>query len=100
MSGVYIKGLKMPTGKEGVAVIIYPDGEAVVEPFDIGFSKYCKAISVPDHGRLVDADALETVMVEGIVPSEHGGGFRHPFDVLRALVAAPTIIPADGEEEV
>ena len=97
MSGVYIKGLEMPTGKEGVAVIIYPDGEAVVEPFDIGFSKYCEAIPVPDHGRLIEEDAAYDKIADEA--GEEAGNYVDMDVVGRGLEYTPTIIPADKEED-
>ena len=95
--GVYVKGMKMPTRKDGVAVIIYPDGNAVVEPFDIGFSQYCEAIPVPDHGRLVDADAAYDKIAEEA--GEEDGNYVDMDVVGMGLEYTPTIIPADKEGE-
>lgn len=97
MAGIYIKGMEMPTSKEGVAVIIYPDGNAVVEPFDIGFSQYCEAIPVPDHGRLIDADALlewANADLRFGDPDFHAGLWH----TIIAIEDAPTIIPTEEEE--
>ena len=58
-------------------------------------AEWCPLIELPPHGRLIDADVLEKVMSEGIAPSEKDGGFKHPFDIIRAVANAPTIIPAD-----
>ena len=60
MSGIYIKGLKMPTGDNWRSVRIHSDG-SVFRP--IGFGDYAlikeaKAIAVPDHGELIDRDEL------------------------------------------
>lgn len=59
----------------------------------------CPLDPVPPHGRLIDADALGKVMCEGIAPSVKDGGFRHPFDIIRAVANAPTIIPASKEDK-
>ena len=50
----------------------------------------CPLIELPPHGRLVDADAL--------FESDFGG---EPFKsvIRRVLMQAPTIIPADKEDE-
>jgi hypothetical protein len=61
-------------------------------------SKRYSLVPVPPHGRLIDADALEKVMSEGIAPSVKDGGFKHPFDIIRAVANAPTIIPAEEGE--
>ena len=98
MAGIYIKGMEMPTNKDGVAVIIYPDGNAVVEPFDIGFSQYCEAIPVPDHGRLGDLDKLEGEMR---LLAKHQTGYRQQgiLGCCETVRSAPAVIPADRKEE-
>lgn len=55
MGGIYIKGMEMPTD-ERVRVVIYQNGQVFVD-HGTWFSEY-EAISVPPHGRLIDADAL------------------------------------------
>lgn len=52
-----IKGMEMPNKKNGAVLIIYPDGRCA---FEDG-SEYA-AVPVPPHGRLIDADAEETVV--------------------------------------
>ena len=90
--GIYIKGMEMPKN-EPLLVKINPDG-SVSTTAKNGYKKY-QAVPVPPHGRLIDADALEKIMCEGIAPSVKDGGFKHPFDIIRAVANAPTIIPAD-----
>ena len=74
MSGVYIDGLEMPT--DTMIVAIRKDG--MVE--DVMGCCIGKAIPVPDHGRLVDADDV----------NNHVHGWVDLRD-------CPTIIPADKE---
>ena len=53
--GVYIKDMEMPTEEQSVITInIYSDG--VVTCYDDDVER--KAVPVPDHGRLIYADAL------------------------------------------
>ena len=60
MSGVYIKGMEMPSC--GLTVTIYPDGR-VVQFIGYGEKKQLgTAIPVPDHGRLIE----ETVAIETV----------------------------------
>lgn len=51
---------------------------------------WCPLVPVPEHGRLIDADAL-------MANAEYKGR----YDILTAydVVAAPTIIPEDKEGE-
>ena len=53
--GVYIKDMEMP--RRGMVVNIYADGR-VTNHFDEFGKTIGKAVPVPPHGRLIDADAL------------------------------------------
>ena len=82
MSGVYIKGLPMPeTGC--ISLHIYAGG--IVNTANYG---ELEAIPVPDHGRLIDADALLDAWDD-----------RHTIPSKAAKVIEKTMIPADKEEE-
>lgn len=89
MSGVYIKGLKMPTDFSGTRLIIYPNGQ-VLFPHRTYFDELhgVEAIPVPDHGRLIDADAMLDVWDD-----------NHTIPSAAAKVVEKTIIPADKEED-
>lgn len=54
-----------------------------------GLTEWCEIVSVPPHGRLVDADAL--------LSSDLGG---EPFKsvIRRVLIQAPTVIEAEETE--
>lgn len=53
--GVYIKDMEMP--KRGMVVNIYADGR-VTNHFDEFGKTIGKAVPVPPHGKLIDADAI------------------------------------------
>ena len=74
--GVYIKGVEMPTKKNGAVLIIYPNGKCAFED-----GKTYQAVPVPPHGDLIDRDALPTSRVEW-----------------EDIVNAPTIIEAEEGE--
>lgn len=83
MSGVYIKGMTIPTSCRACMYsrtdITNTDWCVLTEkdlPCD------CPLIQVPEHGRLIDADALPETRVEW-----------------EDVINAPTIIPADKEGE-
>ena len=61
MSGIYIKGMEMP--KNCAVCPCANDGIRFCKAANeyipmIGHPKFCPLIAVPDHGRLIDADAL------------------------------------------
>lgn len=59
--------------------------------------KDCPLIEIPDkHGRLIDADALEQdAQKRLLVCNKYDDQFQKPYEVMRAIALAPTIIPAD-----
>lgn len=93
--GVYIAGMEMP--KRGMVVNIYADGR-VTDHFDEFGRTIGKAVTVPPHGRLIDADALAD---KHRTKAYENGGRSYSFHAsAKAWVEdAPIIIPADPEEE-
>lgn len=100
---VYIKGMDMPKEDEiSKCFLIRHDGEVWVVEFDnlisdLGYvacypTNPAKAIHVPDHGKLIDVDA---VTLDG-GPYEYDEWCKW---ALEQYLNAPTIIPADKEEE-
>lgn len=92
MSGIYIPSMEMPKNCEECAIKTW-DTEDYVCPFSgvstlcISRQSDCPLIAVPDHGRLIDADALK---------KEWRNGFHRK--IVDALMEdAPTIIPADKD---
>ena len=99
MSGIYIPGIKMPENCGSCPLFdgVYTHMEDDDMYFcNLGVSlnywqyagkeeKYCPLVSVPDHGRLIDADAVDT-------------SYSDP-EVIETLDDAPTIIPADKDGE-
>lgn len=87
---ILIKGMRMPDKKNGAVIILYPDGSVALEN-----GKEYKAIELPPHGRLIDADAL------GITPIDITDlPYRECLMVYLAedVKDAPTIIEPEGEE--
>ena len=112
MSGIYIPGERLP--ETLTAMWIFPDGDVAVFGRNEDITKIRKAIPIPDHGRLIDGDALYEKFV--LLESEAMGALQttgigsvdgikwsailtertgYKFDI----VDAPTIIPADKEAE-
>ena len=94
---ILIKGMEMPKSPSEM-ICVFSDGTAVkyfnamMEHLEEG-----KAIPVPDHGRLIDADAL----YEECTPIGWDGKSRNDYVCAitgHQIKNAPTIIPADKED--
>lgn len=91
--GIYISNLEMPTNGDCISLKIYPDGGVFVQNTNYGG---WKAITVPDHGRLGDLEALAEDVE--IFADENAIGKIEKEELLEIVRYAPTIIPADKEE--
>lgn len=104
MSDILIRGMEMST--DVTLLAISPDGTVDIisgQP-DLSWKTLKqKAISVPPHGRLIDAGALFRVIREAAKEfsnSEYGEGNKDGLALARELLLqAPTIIPASGGQE-
>ena len=83
MSGIYIQ-TNIP--EKSRTLLIFKDGRAL----DVHTGERFMAIFVPDHGDLIDRDAL----MKNLGDVEYKGAIK------RVLIQAPTVIPADKEGEV
>lgn len=84
--------MEMPIDAEGCEVIIriQPNGEVI----DLhGIHLRAKAIPVPPHGRLIDADAL----LKRIDGEWNGRTAFRAATIIEYINDAPTIISADKE---
>ena len=90
--GVYIN-MEMPKN-EPLLVKINPDG-SVSNTVKNGYKKY-EAVSVPPHGRLIDADAL----IANHFSDEHRIALSYADKcwMRRIINEEPTIIPAEEGE--
>lgn len=116
--GVYIPGMVLPTDNYGrMTLTIYPNGSVVEYLGDIG-RDFGTAIPVPDHGRLIDADAFiakqQHLYCENCAKRKGMKNGKMKFvynigdapcraceimDVLDSLEDAPTVIPAKESED-
>ena len=101
MAGVYFKGLPMPGGcadcpmnlgrSNGFAACaVICTAARYSELGESGRLDGCPAHFGPDHGRLIEAERIKVVFHKNVVGGE-------AFDQL--IDIAPTIIPADKEDE-
>lgn len=109
--GVYIEGMEMP--KEGfVEILIRDDGtvQQTGQSYRIDGTDYYtpyvgerpvmyKAVPVPEHGRLIDADAYGEIL-RGLGSRDYRREKGTICDAIKMLQPhyAPTIIPAEEGE--
>ena len=94
MADVLILGMEMPRRREEVFLFAV-DSDGKVYGWDSEELPRLKAIAIPDHGRLIDADALKK--------KHHWTDdfYETEYVEVEDIDAAPTIIPAsDTESEV
>ena len=82
---IYIEGMEMPPG--GRILIVFPSGRVLEVSADAtqDIFRETQAVPVPSHGRLIDADALDSSETDYL-----GNHLVYLVDI----DAAPTIIPA------
>ncbi len=101
MSDILIKGIDMPKNIEPGLVIEFADGidgkryARLYHYQHGGLTEWLEAVSVPPHGRCIDANALKASLAfaektaEWAVPALRS--------VLMVIDEMPTIIPANDE---
>ena len=101
-----LKGIDLPTDGESIRLVIASSGD-VVEVWRDGLAKAYypnKAAQIPKgHGRLIDADALETVFKDmakcewnqKVFPISWAYAFEDTIDEIQD---APTILEAEEEK--
>lgn len=91
MNCIYISGLEMPGGFAERGFVIRGDGR--VRTFAGAVYDNAIAIPVPDHGRLIDADALVALFREKAEKNKGVGGLMVNMAAV-CIEEAPTIIQA------
>lgn len=110
---VYIPSMEMPTScykcplwwRDGVDIVC-PVAHEQFSVADVNILYYrldnCPLVTVPEHGRLIDADALMEIIKAHDYPlwahfnSTDNGMFT--IGIQQAVDETPTIIPADGKD--
>ena len=99
MSGVYIKGIEVPTPGEYRCVVRRWPEETTIMLY--GIEEYSGVIiPVPDHGRLIEANRVGLTDFEIILcqadENPYKSGLKMLLDKIEKM---PTIIPADKEAD-
>lgn len=103
MSDILIKGMEMPVpGAYTCELGVLDNNTAVLTiytPIDEPQKSYT-LVPIPPHGRLIDADALDTEILQaGFSYALTRRKLRYtPGDVRQKIANAPTIIPAEESE--
>lgn len=92
--------MEMPKKKNGAVLIIYPDGRCAFEN-----GKEYKAVPVPPHGRLIDADKVISDFEDGmefIRSTCQNVEYKHLYcliadGMIELLKKYRTVIPADKD---
>ena len=103
---VLIKGMKMPSF---CGTCVFHKGAAGIADFcsltnrrRFRFKnrpKDCPLFEVQPHGRLIDAEAVERdAQKRLLLCNKNDEQFQKPYEVMRAIALAPTIIPAEEGE--
>ena len=107
MAGIYIPGMELPKGcfvclfnthydpytDECLLTTHYHDPDDFIERR----AARCPLVPVPDHGDLIDRDALVELQE---ITYEHSNGYvkDRSAQMIVILQAAPTVIPSDKED--
>lgn len=91
---ILIKGMEMPQGEEMLCINVYPDGKVCID-LDLHCNQIATAISVPPHGRLIDADALLKHMQKIHDKWKMEGHYTPTTDDEIMTMNMPTIIEAE-----
>lgn len=89
---ILIKGMEMP--KKPVLFCIHPDGKVFAD-LEGGWGEY-NAVPVPEHGDLIDINALKLAIVNVDYVNKHD----YLKGVLNAINNAPIVIHADKDGEI
>ena len=107
MADVLIRGMEIPKNCATCSLWtykgIYCEGYKTADYNNPNRHLSCPLIEVPDHGRLVDADALDKTMqfigeAEAQIYGSQSWGFA--MKCRKALCDTPTVIQASGGSEV
>lgn len=107
---ILIKCMEMPTSCYGCAfeqteencdgVVIHRECPFVYKGYTAAFDNErrddCPLIEIPPHGDLIDRSVLEQDAQKRLLMcNKNDNQFQKPYEVMRAIALAPTIIPAD-----
>lgn len=104
--GLYIRGMEMPSccmfcpiSNSAGCGLSNPPIIMTSKEMLAGHPDWCPLVPVPPHGRLGDLDELEQDAQKRLLMcSKNDNQFQAPYEVMRAIALAPSIIPASEGE--
>lgn len=108
--GIYIKGMEMPKVCYDCDFCTYGFCSQIKRYVTDSYSREedCPIIELPPHGRLIDADVLEDLVIKtkdhfaGLSANGEIGNLYKSWglhDAELMIETIPTIVPAEGKEE-
>lgn len=100
--GIYIPNMEPPLIGEHIIIGATSSGKTVARNENL--TEWCDIVLVPDHARLIDADALEDRLNKLCEDSPTLTQMANDFinagicASIKCLSVAPTIIPAERED--
>ena len=108
---ILIKGMEMPKScakcplghinAKRYAIECYAEYPTKLFDYELarhGINPFCPLFPVPDHGRLIDADALDKYLGGAVILAASEDAKYAYMDVQEKLNNLQTIIPADKED--
>lgn len=109
MPDILILGMELPKKDGLLSINIWPNGSVTIA-MDLECKPVARAVELPEHGDLIDRDALLAEYErDERAADEHGREFSFSFDsvgarctewwiVQQKLMDAPVVIPAERRE--
>lgn len=106
---ILIKGMDVPSNCDlcifdnGVNCMVYPPSEDMIYDIADGRPDWCPLIELPNHGRLIDADALMEICILGNKDKLNRNEYTSVSTAYKLFAKdiddAPTIIEAEVKDD-
>lgn len=100
MADILIRGIEIPKENDILVFDVWHGKIYARSTANTGTRSY-EVVSLPEgHGRMIDADAAAKEAYRSLLECEkYGNEFQKPYEIIRAIETAKTIVPAEGGGE-